>query len=564
MIAKPVFILSAMALLFGAPARGDTISWEISPQLSGASVTALTFSLSFPGDDDGTTDLALPDEWGGEKQLYLGLGGIEAPGTDLSQGNTPANLRLDHAPGARITLTWQIPADGAAPPDSKLGGGNDYRPLFTPDYFYVIGHTALIRPEHLPSDMPATVDLSGFADAGVPVASDLEHPGLTLADLSTSALMGGAIRIIEAGSNSRLALAGRLENITDSQWLETFRGLSQDQRDYWQSGGEAFLVTVYPVDKGPGAYSIGGTGLGDAFSVFVSPNMRLETALPLVAHEMMHSWIPARIGQLHHETEAADYWLSEGFTNWATWRTLVRGGHWTPQDFTAAFNKSLAGYDASPVRNAPAGEAAKGFWARRDYQDLPYDKGMLVATWLDHEVRVRTNGDRDLDDILAAMQVAAASTPDARATDLLFAALDSEAGWDARAPVEALTISGETVSLPEGVHAPCGRVETVDLLSWDRGFDFAATSAAGWIIQGVRGGSRAHEAGLRNGMQLTSWSETSDDHQNPAEKTARVSLAGEDVPLTWLPAARAATPVRRLVLDADLQLDACSKHLSGL
>ncbi len=99
----------------------------------------------------------------------------------------------------------------------------------------------------------------------------------------------------------------------------------------------------------------------------------------------------------------------------------MRGGLWAPLDFAAAFNKSLKAYDTSPVRNAPAAEAAAGFWTSRDYQDLPYDKGMLIAAWLYHEVRMRTNGTKDLGDILLAMKAAASSAPDARVTDRLFA-----------------------------------------------------------------------------------------------------------------------------------------------
>jgi hypothetical protein len=564
MTAKPLLLFAAIALLTGGAARGETVFWDIAPQVSGTAVTGLSFALTFPGDEDGETELSLPDQWGGENELYRALGAIEAAGGTLTQGDTPATRRITHAPGASITLTWQIPGDGDRPPDSKNGGGNDYRPLFAPDYFYVIGHTALILPDHLPAGTPAEVRLSAFGDAGIPLVSDLEHADLTVGDLGPSALFGGAIRVIGAGSGSRLALAGTLDTISDADWQAAFEQISRDQRAYWQTGDEEFLVTVYPVDKGPDAYSIGGTGLGDAFSLFVSPNMRLETALPTVAHEMMHSWIPARIGQMPKENEAADYWLSEGFTNWTTWRTLVRGGLWDPEDFAAAFNKSLAAYDTSPVRNASAQEAAAGFWARRDYQDLPYDKGMLIGAWLDYEIRARTNGAIDFDYILLAMQSAASAASEARAADLLFAALLDEAGWDARAGIEALTQIGETVALPPDLYAPCGRIETFDALSWDRGFDFAATSAAGWIIQGVRAGSRAHEAGLRNGMQLTGWSETSEDHQNPAEKTATVNLAGETVSLSWLPAARETTPVRRLVLDRDLPEDACRNRLAGL
>lgn len=564
MTARPLFLFAAIALLTGGAARGETVFWDIAPQVSGTAVTGLSFALSFQGDEDGETELSLPAQWGGETELYRAIGRIEAAGGTLTPGDTPEKLRLTHAPGAAITLTWQILGSGDGPPDSKRGGGNDYRPLFAPDYFYVIGHTALIQPDHLPADTPAEVRLSAFAEAGIPLVSDLEHAGLTFRDLGPSALFGGSIRVIGSGSGSRLALAGTLDNISDVDWRAAFEHVSRDQRAYWQTGDEEFLVTVYPVYKGPDAYSIGGTGLGDAFSLFVSPNMHLETALPTVAHEMMHSWIPARIGQMPEENEATDYWLSEGFTNWTTWRTLVRGGLWGPENFAAAFNKSLAAYDTSPVRNASAEEAAAGFWARRDYQDLPYDKGMLIGAWLDHEVRTRTNGAKDFDDILLAMQSAASAVSEARAADLLFSALQAETGWDARAAIEAQTLTGETVALAPDLYSPCGRIETFDALSWDRGFDFGATSATGWIIQGVHAGSRAHEAGLRNGMQLTGWSETSEDHQNPAEKTATVSLAGETVSLTWLPAARETTPVRRLVLDPDLPADACRSRLAGL
>lgn len=124
--------------------------------------------------------------------------------------------------------------------------------------------------------------------------------------------------MIDAGNGGRFALAGRLENISDADWRTTFEKITQDQHAYWQTGHESFLVTLFTVNKGPDVYSTGGTGLSDASSLFVSPNMRLEAALPIVAHEMMHSWVPNRIGRLQTESEAADYWLSEGFTNRTT------------------------------------------------------------------------------------------------------------------------------------------------------------------------------------------------------------------------------------------------------
>ncbi len=567
MAARPFLLLTAILLFSGGAARGETVLWQISPQISGDTVTGLSFALTFPGDADGETTLSLPDQWGGENQLYLGLGPVEATNGILTPGDDPAHLQLSHPPGAAITLTWQMPGGDAGPPDSKRGDGNDYRPVFGPDFFYVIGHTTLIRPDHLADTAPAEVRLDAFSDAGIAVLSDLEHDGLTVAGLSASALFGGAIRIIDAGNGGRLALAGTFDAISDAGWQTAFQQVARDQRAYWQSGDEAFLVTVFPVDKGPDAYSIGGTGLGDAFSLFVTPNMRLDAALPILAHEMMHSWIPNRIGRMPATEEATDYWLSEGFTNWTTWRTMMRGGLWTLQDFAAAFNKSLNAYDTSPVRNAPVREAAAGFWLRSDYRALPYDKGMLIAAWLDYEVRLRTDAAMNLDDVLRSMQAASIAAPEALATDLLIAALEDEAGWDARADIGALTLEGGTVWLPADLYAPCGKIESSDALVWERGFDFDATSAAGWTVQGVAPGSRAHDAGLRNGMKLTRWSETSQDQQVPTEKTAEVDLAGETVSLTWLPAAQDTRPVRQLALSESMPPDiaeSCHKRLAGL
>src|SRR5690606_28983633 len=99
--------------------------------------------------------------------------------------------------------------------------------------------------------------------------------------------------------------------------------------------------------------------------------------------------------------------------------------------------------------------------------------------------------------------------------------------------------------LAEDTFAPCGVIITESKPVWERGFNFEATRRAGWIIQGVKRNSAAWAAGLRNGMHITNWSETSQDRLNPTEKTATVSLAGTSADITWLPIAAEPRPVRR-------------------
>ncbi len=46
-------LFAAIALLTGGAARGETVSWDITPQVSGGAVTGLNFALAICGDSVG-------------------------------------------------------------------------------------------------------------------------------------------------------------------------------------------------------------------------------------------------------------------------------------------------------------------------------------------------------------------------------------------------------------------------------------------------------------------------------------------------------------------------------
>lgn len=559
-------IAAAITLLFGAAPPEKVIDLAVVPVLEDGHVTHIDFALTFAGDADGETVMNLPDEWGGQHELYRGLRDFAAEGASLEPGPDDAHLILRHDPGATVTLHWTLGGGADAPPAKR--GGNDYRPRFTPDYFFFIGYTALPRPDHISDDAPSRVRL-GQPD-GLRFVSDLEHApaGLTTFNaLGQSALLGGDIRIIDAGGGARLGLVGTFDTVDDAYWQDTFSRIARAERTYWKSKDEPFLVTVIAEQMAPEVYSIGGTGLGDAFSIFASANIDGKDVAPLLAHEMMHSWIPHRIGRIPEENEARQYWLSEGFTDWASFRVLVREGIWSSKDFAEAFNTSTAAFDLSPVRDADADAIAAGFWSGPEMGRLPYQKGMLIASWLDGKIREKTKGKRDLDDVLLRMQKAAAKDDRAGIYDLLVRSVKKVSGWDPSADLEIMAMKGGPVPLPEDLFAPCGRVVAEERAQWERGFDFAATRAAGWKIQGVIEGSAAWEAGLRNGMELRAWSENSNERDPTQEKTAQVTDGDSLRAITWQPMGRETRAVRSLELAAGLSGKddaACLKRLSGL
>jgi predicted metalloprotease with PDZ domain len=431
----------------------------------------------------------------------------------------------------------------------------------------VIGFAALPWPETVSSGDMARVDIR--RPDGLTLVSDLDHaPGgrLAFADLAQSALFGGNLRISDAGGGARLAINGSFDSITDRQWTETFTHIARAQQRYWKAKEEDFLVTVISEPAPPDRRSFGGTGLGDAFSIFALSNTGLDDITGLIAHEMMHGWIPGRIGRMPDDNEALHYWLSEGFTEWATFRVLARDGIWSPEQFAAAFNSAAAAFDTSAFREADAETMATGFWTHPDMGRLPYQKGMLIASWLDAGVREKTKGKRDLDDVLPRMQKMARKDDTALAYDLLVRAVRKVARWDVSAELEVMAMHGGAVVLPEDLFAPCGRIVVEPRPLWDRGFDFSATAAAGWKIQGVTEGSNAWDAGLRNGMELRQWSEDSRDRETMAKKTAVVTEGDGVRAITWQPVSKETREVRRLDLASGLdgaQLAACRKRLGG-
>ncbi len=563
----PKYFLSfaAIALLFGAAPRGETVFWQIEPIVTEGHVERLDLTLQFPGDADGETTLDLPDDWGGERELYRALWDIRADGAEISPGPSPAKLILRHAPSAPVTLRWKAGSGPDQPPAKAVG--NDYRLRFAAGHFFVIGYAALPWPEHLSDETPARAEIT--RPEGLTIVSDLDHvPANAVADLGTlaqSVLMGGNIRVIETGG-ARLALTGKFDHLDDAYWRDTFTRVARAERKYWKTKDEAFLVTIIAETGKGDALSIGGTGLGDAFSLFASQNIDSATSLSIIAHEMMHTWIPGRIGRLPEENEPIGYWLSEGFTDWATFRTLVRAGLWTPDAFASAFNTSLEAYDLSPNRSATGAEIAAGFWTSSEISRLPYQKGMLIASRLDHRIREETNGRRDLDDVLLAMQKAAKRDPDLMAHDNLIRSLKKIARWDAAAEINALAFEGAPVDLAPDLFKQCGTFTSAERALWERGFDFTATSRANWVVTGVIEGSRAWEAGLRDGMVLTSWSEDSRDRDPSVPKTASVLDGETKREITWLPQGRETRTVRRFELATGLAANearACERRLKG-
>lgn len=572
---KTLFVLACFALTLRMPIAAaltepahPPIEMTLRVLHDGKGYQGFDIALSFHGHASGETTLYLPDQWGGERDLFRFVHDLTAEGGAIMPGNAPGQRVLRHAPNAKVSIRYRVAAAANEPARDKAG--NDYRPQFSATHFHVIGNTMMVKPASVHDSAPARVRIDGLPQ-GATFASDLQHQEvgrkLVAGDLRESVLVGGDFRVIDAGGGARLAIRGEWKR-NDAEWAVAFKRIAQSQRAYWKSGDEPFLVTILPLPQtDPNSTSVGGTGRSDAFAFFATPNASPARIDQVMAHEMMHTWVPRRIARMPEKDEQLSYWLSEGFTDWTTWRVMVRSGAWTPADFAKALNEAVQDYDRSPVKAAPNSLVLEKFWRDGDVQRLPYRRGMLFAVHVDQLVRHATKGARNLDDVLAIMQRETELNPVERGTArrLLTAAVKEVASIDIAPDLEAHIDRGEPVSLPGNVFAPCGTFDERKRPVFHRGFDVEATAKAGNVIQGTVPDGPAHRAGLRDGMKLI---KRSGGEIGNAEIEIRYDVmdGGAAKTLAWLPVGGGVEKLREFKVDPSLAgdaLKACTTRLGG-
>ncbi|WP_394764427.1 hypothetical protein [Phenylobacterium sp.] len=413
----------------------------------------------------------------------------------------------------------------------------------------------------------------GPLPAGWQVASDLEHnTPQTIATAQNSLLLGGAdVRVVER----RTAKGGLLRVASRGAWTFDPAALAQkvaqvgDAQDrFWGEGGKPFLVSLIPL--APGAtHSSGGRGLSEAFALFQEPTARLEDFTFLLAHERMHSWISSGLGGLPDDREALDYWLSEGFTDFYAARLLLRSGVWSLEDFAAQENEMLVRYAGSGARNAPNARIQQAFWTDNAMQQLPYDRGRLFATILDHRLSSASHGRLNLDDVMRRQRELAirndAAGVTATAAAIFPTVYRSVSGRDLSADLARDIQAGATIELPADLYGACATVKTSSISTFDRGFDGEKSAASG-VILGVDPDGPAYAAGLRNGMKRLG-REGGKDGNSQLFIAYRVADAdGAERVVRYYPAGKAKVTVQKVEIRpgmAPARRSACARSMSG-
>lgn len=542
-------------------------------------------TLKLAGEASGVTEFEMPSSWAGREDLGQGIKDFKVSGGTISIDevvknadsasappavpapvSTPAPLstrRVTHAPGGALTIEYRLVRIGNAYPASQREA---YASVLQANYFHVIGTGAWVAPQ-LDRDAPVKITLHWDLPPEWAIANSfgagqrMQVVNTTLGSFRQGLYLGGDFRIAKLlVRNYPVYIALRGEwGFFDENFSDLAKRIVEMERGFWPDYRYPFyLISAIPVG-GSELSSVGGTGLENAFALFLSPRAPVKDLRFLLTHELWHNWNARQFGNLQ-EPEQLLYWWSEGITDFYTYRLLLRHKLYTPQEFLKAYNEVLRAYTQSKVRNAPNSRIETDFWTNTEVGKLPYQRGMLFATQLNRAIQDASKGRYSLDDVMrdlrqsaqqneAAGANTATNTPKRLDTAILNRHIERRLGRSYADEFKRYIEQGETIGLASHDLGPCFERQDMPFRPYEAGFDSGASTAAKKAM-GVVIDSAAYQAGLRDGMPLVGWSIYAGDPTKEIELSAMVN--DKRTIIKYLPVALADIIVPQFVLKKGL------------
>ena len=456
---------STPAQVSAAP-KPEEIAYTVTPELDGGRLRDLAVSISFKADPSGRTWVHLPASWSGAHELWRAIDGVSAKDARAERPE-PARLVLTSRPNAPVSLTYRIRQDFQG--EMSTAVGSPFRPITRPTWFTAVGWASFAQIEGRTAD-PVSFRW-GPTPPGWTLASNLDRPARAerrIDALMDSVLTGGeGMSVVEQpadGGRVRVAMHGQWK-VSAAQLAQLQGRIAAASGAFWNEHGDDLFVVLTPLQAPPGQTAQFGVNLGEAFALWATHEVDGPSLRHILAHEHQHVWLPNRIGGVRTGAdEPLDYWLSEGFTDFYTLRILLRSGVYSLEDFVADYNRILAAYAASPVKEAPNAMVRARFWSDRAIADLPYQRGLLLAARWDDRLRRLSGGKADLDEVVLAMKAMTTADAGAETAPLAQANLKTAffqlGGGDLSGDYARFVEGGRRVLLPEDLFGDCAKVRT--------------------------------------------------------------------------------------------------------
>lgn len=507
------------------------------------SLPALEVRMQFAPDSGEVTYIRYEDAAWGETELFKCLREVQlaAGSGSLLVEPDSSRIRIIHAQDAGpMVLSYKIVQDTPGPKDAH----HTYRPIVSDSYFHIFAHNFFALPEHYRrGDSPAaeiSLVWTGWDPDEVihnSFGSRERHQDLGTVPLDkfhSAIFVGGDFRIYSDRIRENelyLALRGDWIPFGDTEVMELLNETVRGQRDFWKDHSQPyFTVTMRPYPQERGS-SFQGTGLTNSFATSISNNdeTEIEQLAYLFNHELMHNWIGHTI---ENADEEAQYWFSEGFTEYYTAKNIatygIGGRDWG--FFIENLNETIRLLEASSVKDAPNSEITyDNFWKDPEYGKLPYRRGMLFACYLDLQLQAVSGGQHSLDDVMRDLLQASREEGQELTHAHFLKTANAYLPEDLTPFFDRHIVSGEALPL-ESLFGQLGFEYQKEAELFDLGFHFNPEKTE---VRAVDPASEAFTAGVREGDRVAS----RNIYPGNTEKQVELVLErdGQRIPVAYYP-----------------------------
>lgn len=452
-----------------------------SPDLAGEGLRVeLSFRQPFAAD---STCIYYADKLWGEEDLFDNLLISEADNPGLRSFRLcPDSNRiiLYHAHTKHIRLTYRIRQNHSD------GYYTFNRPRVQNTFFHVLGQSLFALPETcMNGDNPQLkirISWLGFPpDFRIhnSFGSEQQTQDLCLRlwdQFYHSLFVGGDYRIYAFQHHKRpvyFAVRGQWLGAyaSDQRLLEALERTIAVQRDFWNDDQFPYYTvfmtpTLSSADSSFRNRSINGSRICNGFMVQSNNNLfnDWEVYSYILNHEMTHDWIGGRIPMRHEEL---NYWFSEGFTEYYTYKNRLRSGDITPAEWARFFGEQVIwAHWQNPERNRPNYVIRDDFWKSRHIEKIPYRRGALFAFYVDNLILLQSGGVRSLDDLMRDILKLCAEEEKAFNDELFLQMALTYLGRDISYEFQKYIINGEDIPFSDDMLIPDFRVEYEDSVPW--------------------------------------------------------------------------------------------------
>ena len=482
-------------------AHADDLSYWATIDLSKAAQGRLVVTVEFEGDASGETRVAYPAVFR-QASNPVDVEPLSAD-TTIDVNQAAGQALITHKPKALVKVRYELGQGYQGRPASY--GMHGYRPLIQEDIVFVTGENALLRPawvgvkrkgevafKGVPSDFK--VATSWFRDAAKgPVEAGYE-------DLSAGVFVAGRIRTLPIGAEGSgvLVTAGKLQ-IADGDLQSAAKNIFQAEKRLFPWGGPPLnLVVLLPLDGAkPAGVETGGRYYDNSLVAFAQPGAEVGDLQYLLAHEMLHHWLPRQLGKLR-EPQIEMYWFSEGFTDYLAYQVLLSSAGFPRDRFLRYINRALSTYHRLGLKEVSNADLVKEYFRNNEARRLPYVRGFLLAMRWDYRIRAATDGAKGIADVLPLLRQRLLSGGSLDEASIV-ASLNALAPGQYAEDVATFVTAGKVIPLEARMVGKCLLASTKEEDQFELGFDEAA-SVRNRAITGLRKGSAAERAGLVEGM----------------------------------------------------------------